>query len=310
MGERTHSLNMEGLAMSGRRPTFRRHSSSEEPVSLLTAASYDPLPVGGIAVALMLGTYSLLQLTPSVPLLVLAACGTTLVYLVDRAAGVSPEDRYNSPGRVAWVRTNRTYLWGVAGGAGVLGMAMVPFLRPSTLAVGTILGGIGLAYGVPVLPGGQRLKALGVVKPFLVAIPWAVGAVVLPVVEAKGAVSLGAVALTLYRVCWILPNVLLDEWGDRGGDAAVGLQTVDPSGGAGRLRERASFWAGGGFLGALVWVGWGGASVLLLVDAVGLLFLLCGVWMLRPDRYPRHALVADLLVAWPIVTAVAGWMRV
>ncbi len=289
---------------------FDQEEASEESLSLLAAASYDPLPVGGIAVALMLGTYSLLDLSPDLPLLVLAASGTTLIYLVDRASELSPEDVYNSPGRLRWVRRHRGYLWGMAGTMSLLGVATLPFLRPSTLVVGVFLGGLGVAYGLPILPGGRRLKSLAPLKPFLVAVPWAVGAVVLPVLEAGASLSVGVVALTGYRACWVLPNVLLAEWSDRFGDEAVGLNESRRGPFHERLHERASIWAGIGVLGALVSVGWGGGRTLLLVDAVGLLFLLAGVWRLRPDRKPEHAFLADLLVAWPLVTAVVGWMRV
>lgn len=286
---------------------LKEGEQSNRSYSLFEAASYDPLPIGGIAVALMLGTYGLLGLSPDGPLLVLAACGTTLVYLGDRAVHLSPEDVYNCPGRLAWIRSHRGYLRGVAFGAGALGLAMIPFLRPTTLILGSLLGVIGGAYVVPALAGGRRLKTFGLLKPFLVAAPWAVGAVVLPVVEAGASFTLGVGALVVYRLCWILPNVLLSEWGDRAGDAAVGLQTAHPQWLAATLRGRASAWAVAGLVGALGAVGWGG-PMLLLVDAVGLLLLLGGVWTLRPDRTPRHAFVADLLVAWPIVTAVLAWV--
>lgn len=299
-----------GLHMWAGLQPFRQHGSPEESFSLLEGASYHPLPVGGIAVALMLGTYSLLRLPPDVPLLLLAASGTTLIYLVDRASSLSPEDVYNSPGRLAWMRSHRGSLWSLAAVMSVLGLAMLPFLRPRTLVVGVLLGGVGFAYGVPILPGGRRLKALGIIKPFLVAIPWAVGAVVVPVIEAGMSISFGIVALTVYRVCWVLPNVLLAEWSDRVGDAAVGLPTARASGLPDELRGRASIWTVGGLLGALASVGWGGSPPLLLVDAAGLFLLLGGVWTLRPDRNPGHAFVADLLVAWPLVTALVGWMRV
>lgn len=291
------------------RHSYTHDGSSKDAVSLLTAVSYDPLPVGGISVALMLGTYSLLRLSPDVPLLVLAAAGTTVIYLVDRASQASPEDVYNSPGRLDWIREHERYLWGLAGGMGVLGLAMLPFLQIETLIVGGLLGGIGFSYGLPILPGGRRLKGLGSIKPFLVALPWAVGAVLLPVIEAGSSLSVGVVALTLYRVCWVLPNVLLSEWGDRAGDVAAGLQTARSSWLPFGLRARATLWSVAGLGGATISVLWGGSSWLLLVDAVGLLFLLGGVWTLRPDRTPAHGLIADLLVAWPLVTAIVAWMR-
>lgn len=291
--------------------SFSKSAPLDRRFSLIEAASHDPLPIGGVAAGLMLGTYALLGIAPDIPLLILAACGTTLIYLADRTFGLSPEDEHNRPGRVAWIQSRRRYLWGLGIGAAVLGGTMIPFLRPATLGLGGGVGLLGVAYVMPVLPGRRRLKALGRTKPLLIAGAWAGGGVVLPVVEAGAAfLSLEVAALVGYRICWVLPNVMMADWGDRAGDAAANIHTLGTSWTESQLRVVASSWTLLGFLGAVGSVVGGSAPFLLVVDASGLIFLFFGLWKLHPGRHPEHALVADLLVGWPLVTALWWWLAI
>lgn len=135
-----------------------------------------------------------------------------------------------------------------------------------------------------------------------VALVWAIGAVLLPVLETGGAGLSGAVmALTAYRGLLILPNVLLVDWADREGDAAVGAGTWA----VGRSRRSVQrvatalvlFAVGGA--GAAVQIGW--APPLLLIDAAGGLFMIWAIWGLRPERSALHRAVLDGIVAWPVV---------
>jgi len=265
-----------------------------------TFVAYDPLPIGGVAVALMLGTTALLEVPVDGPLLGAAFCGTALVYLADRALGLSPEDRYNQPQRVAWVRTHTPWLLAEAVGLGIGLLLIIPLLQFEAVLVAAGLGSVG---GIHVLSGpGLGRETSGALGSVTVSFVWAVGAVVLPVLEAGAPVfSVGAAALTVYRVPFILANVLLVDWADRKGDAAVGTGSW-ATGWSRRDVQKGTTgvlaFAVGGAVGG-VWIGSG--SALLLIDALGSLLLLGGVWMLRPERSALHRLALDLAIGWPIV---------
>jgi 4-hydroxybenzoate polyprenyltransferase len=270
------------------------------------ALCHDPLPIGGVAVALLLGTYALLGVAPSLPLLVAGFCGVALVYSVDRGVVVSPEDAVNHPGRQRWVREHRRWL-----GLERVGLLLGGGVALSFLSMKTVLwAGVGaLLAGLHLLPAGRwgrPLKRTGLAKPLAVAAAWAVGGTVLPVVEAGGGVSVEVAVLAGYRLLFILPNVLLADWGDRRGDAAAGLRPWADGGRGTGLR-----WAATGLLGGAAGLAVAlhamiGATGLLLVDALGLLWMGGAVWWLDPER-PRHRLLLDLLVAWPLATALAAW---
>jgi 4-hydroxybenzoate polyprenyltransferase len=262
--------------------------------------------VGGIAVALLLGTYALLGLPVSVPLLVAGFCGAAFVYGADRGLVAAPEDALSHPRRRQWVRTHTRWLRGEVTGLLLVGAAALPFLNATTL-IG--VGAAGLLAGLHVLPmgrWGRPLKSMGLGKPLVVAAAWALGATVLPVLEAGRPVTPEVGGLAGYRLLFILPNVLLADWGDRDGDAAAGLRTWTRSGMGPGLR-----WGATGLLGlagglAAVLACTSVPAGLLLVDALGLAWMLGAVWGAAPAR-PRHRLVLDLLVAWPLVTALVAW---
>lgn len=271
-----------------------------------TALCHDPLPVGGIAGGLLLGSYALLGLSPSGPLLVAGICGVALVYGVDRGLVAAPEDAVNHPGRRRWVQDHRRWLWGEFLVLGLAGGVASTFLRWETL-VGVAVGG--LLAGLHLLPlgrWGRPLKALGPGKPLVVAGAWALGATVLPVIEAGEAATVEVGLLAGYRLLFILPNVLLADWGDREGDRAAGLPSW--TGGSTETRLR---WMSTGLLvlagGLAVALAVAAVPVgLLLVDGAGLIWMGGAVWGLEPDR-PRHRLLMDLLVAWPLVSALTAW---
>lgn len=254
----------------------------------------------------MLGTGALVKVPMSGSLLVASFCGTALVYLLDRTLERSPEDRINQPDRLDWVRDHQTWIW-VEGLLLTVGVVLsVPLLQEKTVGVAALLGGIGGLHVWSGLSGPGGSIVAGLVKPVVVAGVWAVGAVVLPVVEAGGTLSGSVLGLVLYRLLFILPNVLLADWGDRAGDVAAGLQPWTAGATAPGVR-----WTASGLLGLAV-VGALGASAvhpqhhLLWVDAVGPLLMIGAVWTADPTR-PAHRLGLDLLVGWPAVTALVAW---
>ena len=263
---------------------------------------YGSVPVGGIAVALLLGNYALLGLRPSTPLVLIGFCGAFLVYQLDRSLWIGPEDRLNQPERVAWVWRHQRWIWTSSVLAVLVALSMLPFLQPATLAVGAGLGGLGVLYGVP-LPGGRRLKAFWPLKPVLIAAVWATGATVLPVLEAGLAVTAGVGALALYRFLFILPNTLLADGPDAEGDRRAGLRTAATELSPKTLRGLAALSLGlaiGGGLGA-VWLL--GASPLLYVDLGGPVVLLGLLWHRPGGSRWFYGFVLDAIIAWPALTA-------
>lgn len=282
--------------------------SSDTPAPAFLAALYhDPAPVGGVAVALMLGTTGLFGLSVDLPLLVAGFCGATLAYLTDRVWTRAPEDQINCPGRVHWVRAHSGWLAAETAVLFALGGAMLLCLDWSTLLWTGALGAVAVLRVLPY--GSSRLARGGLQKPMAIAGAWAAGGTLLPLVEAGHPLGLGAVLFLGYRWLFILPNLLLADWGDRAGDAAAGLAPWAAGWTGRRVR-----WGATGLLlvaavGAAAWAVAGSRPVLVGVDALGLLLMMGVVWGLDPTR-ARDAFLADLVVGWPLVSALAAWMIV
>jgi len=272
----------------------------------IEAACHDPLPVGGVAVALILGTCALLELPVSGPLLVAAGCGAALVYGADRALSPSPEDRWNRPDRVAWVQSHQRWLVVEGIVLALVGGAALWLLRPATLLTAGALAGVAALHLWPG-DGGGPLGRMGMGKPLVVAGVWAAGATVLPAVEAGVALGGEVGLLVAYRFLFVLPNTLLSDWGDRAGDRAAGLEPWTGQVGGATVRRVATGLLVGALGVAVLGVGTvGWPPTLMAVDAVGVGLLLGAAWRLDPTR-SRHRLALDGLVAWPAVTALAAW---
>jgi 4-hydroxybenzoate polyprenyltransferase len=181
---------------------------------------------------------------------------------------------------------------------------LFPLLQWGSIITAILLGAVGLLHVVPVLPGRRRLKALGSLKPIVVAATWAVGAVVLPVVESDAPITFGVGGLVVYRFLFILPNVLLADWADRTGDATMGVGTWALRWSRRSVQGGSTLILGVAFLGAVGAVGQGAPSLLLL-DALGIGVMGTAVWKLRPGAKPLHLLWLDLIVAWPITVWLA-----
>lgn len=273
--------------------------------------AYDAVPIGGIAVSVMLGTYALLSVRWSVPLLALAFCGTALVYQLDRGLELSPEDRHNRPRYRAWIRAHRGYVRGTAWLCALVGAGMLPFLQPETVGMGMGLGMLGLLHVLPVFGRRQRLKSFWRLKPLIISGAWALGGVLLPVVEAGYPLTPGVVALAAYRFIVVFVNTLLADWSDRAGDAQAGLRTV-----ATEWPPSVLFGAARGLLGGTLAVGVavavGYGLPLLLVDLLGVVGMLVLVQRVEDGGARVRRFAVDAVVAWPLVTAlvaaiVGGW---
>jgi 4-hydroxybenzoate polyprenyltransferase len=277
------------------------------PALFSKALYHDPAPVGGVAVALLAGTYGLFGLSPDLPLLVAGFCGTTLLYAADRAWTETPEDRINRPERVAWVQAHARWLAVESAGLVALGGAMLPLLEWWTLVWTGILGSVA---GLHLLPRGTKRPVLtGLPKPVVIAGTWAAGGVLLPLVEAGEPIGSGALLFFGDRWLFLLPNLLLADWGDREGDAEAGLAPWATSWSARQVRGSATALLLGAAAGSLVWAVSGTVPILAGVDAVGPVLMMGAVWGLDPTR-PRDAFLFDLVVAWPLIPALLAWMIV
>ena len=265
---------------------------------------YGNVMEGAIAVGFLLGTYALLQLPPSPPLLVLAFCGTFLTYQFERALRPAPEDRYNQPARLAWIRSHQPYVWISSTLALILALGALPFLQPATLLVGLALALISLSYILPLLPRRRRLKSVWFLKPVLIGGAWALGGVLLPITEAQAPLTGAAAALIAYRFLFVLPNALLADWPDRTGDTRAGLRTVATQLPATRLQHLAAASLVTALVGALTAGALFDITPLIFIDLLGPALMLALLYVLPPNRH--RGLFLDLVVAWPAVTALYG----
>lgn len=272
-----------------------------------SAFCHDPAPVGAVAVGFLLGTYGLFRLPVDLSLLVAGFCGVSLAYATDRIWTSAPEDRVNHPERVVWVQSHIRWLAAETVLFIAVGGAMLFCLEWSTLLC---VGGLGAVASLHILFRGRgSLRNWGEGKPVAIAGAWALGGGVLPLVEAEANIGLGAVLFSLYRFLFVLPNLMLADWRDQAGDAAAGLAPW-----AARWTKRQVQWiATGGLLlavvGAIGWALVGSSPFLVGIDAVGPILMIGVVWQSRPAR-PTHALLADLVVGWPIVPFFLRWMMV
>ncbi len=274
---------------------------------IVAVLCHDPALVGGVAVALMLGTYGLFGLPVDLPLLVAGFCGTTLAYLVDRGWAYSPEDRVNRPGRMAWTRAHMRWLTAETTVLFALGGAMAPYLNGSTLLCTGLLGSVALLQVWPLGPGGAFLG--GILKPIAIAGAWAAGGALLPLIEAGQSLGAGPMLFFGCRWLFILPNLLLADWGDRVGDAEAGLAPWAAGWTVRQVRWMATISLLLAATGAVIWAVGGTIPLLVGFDALGLVLMAGVVWGLDPAR-PRTALLADLVVGWPLVPTLVAWMIV
>ncbi|PSR00434.1 MAG: hypothetical protein BRD48_01075 [Bacteroidetes bacterium QS_9_68_14] len=255
---------------------------------------------GSVAAAMVAGTAALAGWPLDASLLALAFCGTLLVYYLDRTPALSPEDWRDHPARWRWRHEHRRWAAALALGAAGGACTALPYLRPQTLAAGTVLAGPAAAYALPLFGGregrpARRLKDIGAAKPFAVASAWAGASVLLPALESGpplGAATPRLGLLVGYRMLFVLPNLLLADAAALAGDRRAALLRSPR-----RLRCLAAgalalALAGGGLAVAL-----GGAPLLLVAELPAPALLLAGV-ATRPAGRPL-ARAADLAMLAP-----------
>jgi len=270
---------------------------------------YSNFPVGAVALGLILGNYTLLGLPPDGPLLVLALAGVVLIYQVDRSIYAAPEDAENEPERVRWLCDHRRVIRASMLVAGLIVVVLAPFVQGITLVVGGVMGMLGLLYAAPILPGHRRIKSIWYLKPILIGGSWAIGSVILPVIEAGDIPGRAAWMLTAYRFFFIIPNVLVADWHDRHGDCKTGLSSVATIWPLRRIRRLGLGSLSLTLVGAVLAVVYGHASTLLLLDALGPALMCLALIRMQGGSNWYYGFWIDAIVAWPMVTWVAShWM--
>lgn len=266
-----------------------------------------------VAAAWMQGSSALFAYTLPLSFLMVASVGAFLVYRVDRLLIDSPEDALNTPERLDFSRRHRLVLLASAAGLMVMAMALALTMRVLWLEMALVVGIAGLVYPLKILPGGQRPKDIAWLKTALVACCWVGGGVLLPLVLFSGGVSLVvAAAVGVYRVLWIVPNLLASDWIDRAGDQAAGSGNLVASWSVRRAQR-------------VLWLGLSAAGLLasflafsglppgwLAMDFAGMAILSWAAWrVIRCDEsdvvsaekpHAAHIVVLDVLVAWPLLT--------
>lgn len=267
---------------------------------------HDPAPVGGVAIALLGGTYGLFGLPVDIPLLVAGFCGTSLLYAADRVWADAPEDQVNRPERVGWVQAHSGWLAVESALLVALGGAMLPLLEARTLLWTGLLGSLGGLHLLPRNSAGPVFA--GLPKPIVIAGTWAAGAL-LPLIEGGQPIGEEALLFFGYRWLFILPNLMLADWGDRVGDAEAGLVPWATEWSACQVRGAASALLVAAIVGGLAWAIVGTVPFLVGMDLMGPVLMLGAVWGLDPTR-PRDAFLFDLVVAWPVIPGFTAWMIV
>ncbi len=267
---------------------------------------YSNLHILLVAFGLIAGTYVLIRIPLSLPLLFAGCSGAFLVYQLDRCWMIGVEDKANQPERIAWLRQHQGYVFSSCIFFAVTGGIAALFLSVNTLLFSMLLAGVGVLYLLPVLPGGILPKSIWYLKPIVISGAWAVGSVLFPAVEAGAPLTRWIALLIFYRLFFILPNILLTDWLDRAGDRVAGHTSIAMLLPEQQLRMLAGIAA----LIALTlgismgyWMEWPASFYIDLGGPISMM-LICMI-PLRQSRL-LYGLILDIVVAWPVMTVLVA----
>jgi 4-hydroxybenzoate polyprenyltransferase len=250
-----------------------------------------------------MATFAVLGIPPAWNILFFTMAGAVLVYSADRYLPYSPED--GTGGRPV---QPVVLIFFLLVSVGLVYFAVQSF-QSATLAGVLCLALLSMAYVLPLLPSRRRLKDIPYLKAIVVSTGWALSGVLLPALEAGSAIDSRLLFLFLYRVIYLLPNLILSDWPDRDADRAAGIVTVaNRCGGAHRLIlfSRALTLACAAILGLGVLRG--ALPLWFLADPAGLILVLVLVRRRLPEKRRFYRLAVDGLAGWPVVPAV--WVLV
>ena len=270
----------------------------------------DPLVVASIAAALIGSTYVLTGLPVSGAVLLGVPAGVALVYRFDRTSDAAVEDNHTHGARRQWMGQHRVYVYLTTALYVVLAGGSFWQLTPRTQAAAVGFAGMGALYVWPV--GGWRFKHIGAAKTLVVAGAWSLGVVGLPVLEGAGASAEFEHAwvlfgLVVYRMGWLVPNLLCSDWADRRADGAAGLATLPQSWSVQKVRFVAAGCAGAAALAAAILVLTTGRAVW-AAESLAAALLAFGVARCPVHPGPTYRLALDLYMAVPGLTGIlAVW---
>lgn len=179
-----------------------------------------------VAPGWILGSSALLGRTVAWPFLLLASLGAFLVYRVDRLLVYSPEDALNAYERVRFTARFRVGLVAIAVFMTIAAVWAAFHLELEWIEVCLVVGLMGLVYPLRIFPGGKRPKDVPWFKTLLIAGCWVGGGVLLPALmpgQGKPVDWTLLVFIGIYRLLFVLPNLLVADWLDRVGDARASV---------------------------------------------------------------------------------------
>lgn len=255
----------------------------------------------------MMGSAALAGVHFPMAYLVLASIGAFIVYRVDRLLVDSQEDEINAPERVLFRQSHRRALTLVLLIAIPLALIAIWALEPAWVLAAALLGCTGIAYPMRILPGGKRPKDIPWLKTAMIAFCWVIGGVVLPLLMLGGLVSTpllsiqGVVVIALYRILYILPNLITADWLDREGDLSSGMSSLGGRLTASGVRTVAMTALCLALVLIIPLIFWGMPWWLLTVDVMGLVGLTASVFSVTRTGSGRIVLM-DMWAGYPVVT--------
>ncbi len=169
--------------------------------------------------------------------------GTWTIYLLDSTRSRNAEDQISKPERAALFKKSRmlrTVLPWISGSIGVIA-AVLANPNENSIWVLIILGTLGIAYAVPLLPELRKLhssseqtrfftlKQFALLKPVTICLAWILGAILIPLcagdLPEENPTMVNALWLALLIGPLLLGDTLLLDLRDREGDRASGIST-------------------------------------------------------------------------------------
>ena len=242
------------------------------------------------------------------------SAGAFILYQIDRAVLISPEDGVNVPEREVWFRDHRVYVVISVSFSSTIACVAALGLPLSVVVLGAFVGLAGIMHALPEIGGRRRLKSFGILKSTSIAGAWIVGGVVIPIVyvSAGNTISSSVIwLLAFYRIPILFSNLLVADFLDRRGDNDFGLRSLGFQLPWQTIRILSIL-----LLLVSAVVGLSGAQFmdifktgysLLFVDLVG--HVLIGTVICWKGSIGRERLILlDLLVGWPAVTFCASFL--
>jgi 4-hydroxybenzoate polyprenyltransferase len=170
----------------------------------LDALAFSSLWIAAAAAALAAASSRALGAAVDPEVVLLAACGTFLVYNVDRLRDL-PRDHATSPLRSRFVARHRAALQALCAATAVAAAALLAALGARAALALAPVAAAGLAH--------RRLKRFGLAKPIYIALGWIAVVVGLPAVHAGARTGVGWACLALGPA--ILANAIASNLRDR-----------------------------------------------------------------------------------------------